>query len=147
MKGIVCVCVRRLSLVNGRLTVKRGSVCIKHTLWSINRTLSVFSLLTSASSGCDAIGRSPNTSSWQLSRSVFAAGLFRPRRLLARSLVFSFSFLPRHGFTAAAEEEDERGAAGCTTLYLRPFHLQLLREREMSPFSPRFSLNELKKKA
>lgn len=38
----VSVCVWRLSLVNGGLTIKSRSVCIKHTLLSINRTLSVF---------------------------------------------------------------------------------------------------------
>ena len=74
----MCGGVRRLSLVNGGLTIKRGSVCIKHTLLSINRTLSVCLCsprrMRQLTTGSNVIGQSPSASSWQLNRSVFTSG-------------------------------------------------------------------------
>lgn len=81
----------RLSPVDGGLTIKRGSVCIKHTLLSINRTLSVFLCspqrmwqLTTAS---NVIGRSPKCVVMAAEQKCFHFW-FRPHPVLMKDLFF-----------------------------------------------------------
>lgn len=106
----LCVCVWRLSLVNGGLAIKRGSVCIKHTLFTpLTELLVCFS------------AHLREGSSWQsplmwLDRVqqcvVIAAELkcfllwFRPHTVLTQDFFFSFQFSPGFINVAAAGWED-----------------------------------------